>query len=96
MQEDQLIGICGVFLLTFCLIALYHLIGKLGRHDRRYGAQRRRAKEPEQDSRLDHHQGVISGKDDEWLSWGSGPDTRTVQSKSDLRDREERGSWLRS
>ena len=46
MRENELIGIVGVFVLTLCLIALYHLIGKLGRHDKRHGAQIRHAKLP--------------------------------------------------
>jgi len=65
MQEDQLIGICGVFVLTFCLIALYHLIGKFGRQDRRYGAGAKRAKKPEQDRRPDHDPRASSIKDDD-------------------------------
>jgi hypothetical protein len=36
MLENQLIGIAGVFVLTFCLIALYHLIGAFGTAHKRY------------------------------------------------------------
>lgn len=58
MASNELIGISGVFLLTLCLIALYHIIGFLGHP----GAQTKRAKAPEQD---DPHKSFA--KDDDWL-----------------------------
>lgn len=89
MQENQIIGIVGVFVLTLCLIALYHLMGKLGRHGKRYRAQIKRAKQPEQDRRPDRDPRRTSGKDDAWLSWSPELDERADH-------RETRGSWLRS
>ncbi|MFY9607312.1 MAG: hypothetical protein WAU45_01695 [Blastocatellia bacterium] len=96
MQKNELIGIVGVFVLTFCLIALYHLIGKLGRHRKRYGAQIKRAKQPE-DRRPDHDPRRTFGKDDAWLLWSQELDERAGPSKPGFPDhRETRGSWLRS
>ena len=54
MQENEVIGIAGVFLLTFCLIALYQLIGALGRHGKRYGAHSKQVNEHDQDRRQTH------------------------------------------
>jgi Na+-transporting methylmalonyl-CoA/oxaloacetate decarboxylase gamma subunit len=36
MLENQIIGITGVFVLTFFLIMLYHLMGKFGPRGMRY------------------------------------------------------------
>lgn len=97
MKENELIGIIGVFVLTFCLIALYHLIGKLGRHSKRYDAQTKRAKDPEQDWRPEHDPRRTSGKDDAWLLWSPELDERAGPLKLGYPDhRETRGSWLRS
>lgn len=97
MQENQLVGISGVFVLTFCLIALYHLIGKIGRHSMRYGAQLSRANEPEQDRAQDHDPRRTSGKDDAWLFWSPELGERAGSSKPRLADpRQTRRSWLRS
>jgi hypothetical protein len=46
MLENQIIGISGVFFLTFCLIALYHIISALGRYGRRSRAQIAQITEP--------------------------------------------------
>jgi hypothetical protein len=97
MQENQIIGIVGVFVLTFCLIALYHLIGRFGRHGKRYRAQIKRAKEPEQDRRPDHDPRRTSGKDDAWLLWSPELGERAGPSNPGFPDhREGRGTWLRS
>lgn len=97
MQENQIIGICGVFVLTFCLIVLYHLIGKIGRHSKRYGAQIKRAKQPEQDQRPEHDPRRTSGKDDAWLFWSPELDERAGPSRLRFPGHPEtRDSWLRS
>lgn len=95
MKENELIGIVLVFVLTFCLIALYHLIGKIGRHGKRHGAQIKRAKQPEQDGRPDHEPRRTPGKDDAWLFWSPELDERAGPSKPGFFDhRETRGSRL--
>jgi hypothetical protein len=97
MKENELIGIAGVFVLTFCLIALYHLMGKFGGHGKRYDAQTKRAKDPEQDRRPDHDPPRTSGKDDAWLLWSPELDERAGPSKPGFSDhRETRRSRLRS
>ena len=97
MKENELIGIVGVFVLTFCFIALYHLMGKFGRHSTRYDAQTKRAKDPEQDRRLEHDPHGASGKDDAWLSWNPELDERAGPSKPGFPGhRETGGTWLRS
>jgi hypothetical protein len=97
MQENELIGIAFVFVLTFCLIALYHLIGKIGRHSKRYGAQIKRAKEPEEHRRPDHDPRKTSGKDDASLLWSPELDERAGPSRPGFLDhRETRGSRLGS
>ncbi|MEK6285723.1 MAG: hypothetical protein AABO57_08275 [Acidobacteriota bacterium] len=97
MKENELIGIAGVFVLTLCLIALYHLMGKFGRHGKRYDARIKRAKQPEQDQRPDHDPRTTSGKDDAWLLWNPELDERDGPSKAGLPDHHEtRGPWLRS
>lgn len=69
MQKNELIGIAGVFVLTFCLIALYHLIGAFGRHSKRYGAHIKQVSERDQDRRPTHDLDKPSGKDDALLLW---------------------------
>lgn len=97
MKEDELIGLMGVFVLTFCLIALYHMLGKIGRHRKRYGAQIKREKQPDEDQRPDHIPRTTSGKDDAWLLWSPGLDKRADPLKPGYPGRREtRGSWLRS
>jgi len=68
VQEDQIVGVAGVFVLTFCLIALYHVISTLGRHSRRYGAQTKQVDGRDQDRRPNDLK-KPSGKDDAWLLW---------------------------
>jgi len=97
MEENELIGITFVFVLTFCLIALYHLIGKIGRPSKRYGARIKPAKEPEKDRRPDHDPRKTTGKDDAWLLWSPELDERAGPSKPGFRDhRKTRGSRLGS
>jgi hypothetical protein len=88
MASNELVGIAGVFVLTFCLIALYHFIGTFGRRIKRYAAQTERAKHPEQDDPR-----KSSGKDDAWLLWSPELDERAGPSNTGFRDnREARGS----
>ena len=69
MQKNELIGIAGIFGLTFCLIALYHVMGKIGRHSKRYGAHVKQVSERDQDRRPTHDLNKPSGKDDARLLW---------------------------
>jgi hypothetical protein len=69
MQENEIIGIAGVFALTFCLIALYHLMSKFGRHSKRYRAHIKRVSERDQDRQPTRDVNKPSGKDDAWLLW---------------------------
>ena len=92
MASNELIGIAGVFVLTFCLIAVYHFIGTLGRHSKRYKTQTKRAKDTEQDDPR-----KTSAKDDDWLLWSPELYERAGPSKPDFPDHSEtRDSWLRS
>ena len=88
MASNELIGISGVFVLTLFLIGLYHIIGIFGRHSKRYVAQRKRARDPEQD---DPRKTYV--EDDAWLLWSPEPYERAGPSKPGLPDhREARGS----
>ncbi len=69
MQKNEMIGIAGVFLLTFCLIALYHLMAVFGRHRKRYDAQTKRGNKPNQNHRPDQGSRRSSDRDDAWLLW---------------------------
>ncbi|MEO8009459.1 MAG: hypothetical protein ABI728_13205 [Betaproteobacteria bacterium] len=96
MKENELIGIIGVFVLTFCLIALYHLIGEFGRHSKRFGAQTRRDTDPERDRQRNHDPHRASGKDDAWILWNPELDERAGPLKPGFPGhRETRGAWLR-
>jgi hypothetical protein len=97
MKGNELIGVAGVFVLTFCLIALYHLIGRIGRHRKRHGAQIELAKEPGLGWRPGHEPLGTSGKDEAWLLWSPKPAERTGPSKPGFPNlREKRDSSLRS
>lgn len=66
MQTNDLIGIAGVFILTFLLLLVYHLMSKLGRPDKRYGVQSERGKdESDRGSHRDLHRS--SRRNDNWL-----------------------------
>ncbi|HWN98603.1 MAG TPA: hypothetical protein VNS63_04970 [Blastocatellia bacterium] len=96
MLENQVIGIAGVFVLTFCLIALYHLIGKIGPRGKRYNAPTKQVNRRPQDRRPDHLP-KSSGKDDAWLLWSPELDEPADPSKPGLGEhRDTRGSRLRS
>lgn len=71
MVSDELIGISGVFVFTFCLIALYHFIGVFGRHKKARGVSFRQIqiKEARQHRPLSHGLNRSLGKDDAWLMW---------------------------
>ena len=66
MQENDLIGIAGVFILTFLLLLVYHLMSKLGRPRKRYGVQSEHGKN---DSDRGRHRDLhgSSRRDDNWL-----------------------------
>lgn len=81
MLENQVIGIAGVFVLTFCLIALYHLIGKIGASSKWYKAPTQQFNRRALDRRPDHLQ-KSSGKDDAWLLWSPEFDEPADPSKS--------------
>lgn len=66
MQENDLIGIAGVFILTFLLLLVYHLMGKLGRPGKRYGVQSERGKADSDRGRHRDFHGS-SRRDDNWL-----------------------------
>ena len=94
MKGNELIGVVGVFILTFCLIALYHLMSKIGSHRRPHGAQIKRAPEQGLDRRLDHQPPGMSGKDDAWLLRSPEPDERADPSEPgfpDLREKKTLG-----
>lgn len=80
MHENDVIGIAGVFGLTFCLIALYHFMSKIGRHNKRHGAHRKQFNERDQDRRPTHNLNKPPGKDDAWLLWSPDLDARRGQS----------------
>ena len=96
MLGNQIIGVTGVFVLTFCLIALYHLIGKIGAHGKRYNTPSKHFNKRPQDHRPDDFK-KSSGKDDAWLLWSPELEEPAGPSKPGLSEhRETRGSGLRS
>jgi len=97
MTKNELIGMSGVFILTFCLIALYHLIGAFGRYRRTYGAHTKRIRKPAQDRSLDHEPRRVAGKDDSWLLWSPELDARAGPQRPGFGDhRETKDSGLGS
>jgi hypothetical protein len=94
MQKNEMIGIAGVFLLTFCLIALYHFIGLFSRHRKRYDAQIKQAKEPNQDRGPDDPL-RSSGKDDAWLLWSPELGTQSGDVRKGLAEHREKEISLR-
>ena len=96
MLWNQIIGISGVFVLTFCLIALYHVIGKIGAHGKRYNTPTKHFNKLPQDRWPDDSK-KSSGKDDASLLWSPELEEPAGPSKPGLSDhRETRGSGLRS
>ena len=93
---NNLIGIAGVFVLTFFLIALYHLMSAFGRHRKRYDAQTKRPKDPEHDRQPDHNPRRTSGKNDDWLLWSPQLNEPAGPSKPGSRDHHNKESGLRS
>ena len=94
-MANEVIGITGVFVLTFCLIALYHFIGVFGRYRRTRGAHIKKIRKPDQDRRPDHDPRTVSVKDDSWLLWSPELDPRADPPKPGLGDRREtKGSRL--
>lgn len=85
MLENQIIGIAAVFLLTFCLIALYHLIGKIGPRRKRYNLLKEKANEGVQNQ--PHDSKKSSGKDDAWLLWSPDLEERADAPKPGLGER---------
>jgi hypothetical protein len=83
MHENEIIGITGVFVLTFCLIALYHLMSNVRRHSKRYDARTKQINKRNQDWRTDDLQ-KSSGQDDAWLLWSPELDERAGPSNPGL------------
>jgi hypothetical protein len=79
---NNLIGIAGVFVLTFSLIALYHLLGAFGRHSTQHGAQNRPLKNRNQQHRATHEELRTPDRDDSWLRWNG--EIETPSSSSDV------------
>jgi hypothetical protein len=88
MLENQIIGITGVFVLTFCLIALYNLIGKIGPRGKRYNAPTNQLSRRAQDRRPDDLK-KSPGKDDAWLLWSPDLEERDDASKSSFGEHRE-------
>ena len=86
-MENELIGITGVFVLTFCFIALYHFIGLFGR--KTYRSHPKKRKEP--DRRPVPRR--VSATDYSWLLWGQELDPRDGPPRRGFYDqRETKGS----
>ena len=81
---NNLIGIAGVFVLTFSLIGLYHCISAFGRHGKRDAAHLRAIKNPDEHSRASHHdERRRTDTDYSWLLWNSELETDSDQSDID-------------
>jgi hypothetical protein len=94
MLGNQIIGITGVFVLTFCLIALYHLIGKIDSHGKRYTSSTKHFKRRPQDHRPNDFK-KSSGKDDAWLLWSPESDERAGPPRSRFDEHPETKGTLR-
>lgn len=92
MLGNQIIGVTGVFVLTFCLIALYHLIGKIGAHAKRYNTPTKHINKRPQDRWPDEKS---SGKDDAWLLWSPESDERAGPPRSRFDEHPETKGTLR-
>jgi hypothetical protein len=79
--ENEIIGITGVFVLTFFLILLYHLMSKIGHGRRRHGAQTKQVNGRDQDRRPENETNKSSDRDDAWLLWDPQPDGQADQSR---------------
>ena len=79
---NNLIGIAGVFILTFSMIGLYHFISVLGRHSKRPAAHIRPLKNPDEHRRASHDERRRPDSDDSWLLWNS--KLKTDSGQSDL------------
>lgn len=89
-MNNQMIGITGVFALTFLLLVLRHCFLSLGR------TNRSRYVNPTT-PRRDHESKTESAEDDAWLLWSPERDERAGPSKPGFPGHHEtRGSWLRS
>jgi len=94
MLGNQIIGITGVFVVTFCLIALYHLIGKIGAHGKRYNTPTKHFNKRPQDRWPDDSK-KSSGKDDAWLLRSPDLEKRAGPSKSNFGEHSETRGTLR-
>jgi len=83
MLNNQIMGITGVFVLAFLLIALYHLIGKIGAHGKWYIAPSKQFNKWPRDRRPDDLE-KSSAKDNAWLLWTPDREERAGPSKSNL------------
>ena len=94
---NNLIGIAGVFVLTFSLIALYHHIGAFACRSKRHPAKIRQLENSDKPRRTSPEQRPTSERDDSWLLWNrhletySGQSDRaTTRRKGDLSHDEDR------
>ena len=78
---NNLIGIAGVFVLTFSLIALYHIMSAVGRHSKRpNGAHIGPLENSNQQHPASHEERRTPDRDDSWLRWNGEIETSSSQS----------------
>ena len=75
---NNLIGVAGVFVLTFSLIGLYHIMSAFGRHRTRHGAQIKPLET--QKRHASHDERRTPDRDDSWLRWNGEFGTPSGQS----------------
>ena len=68
MQKNEVIGITAVFLLTFCLIALYHFMSALGRLGKRRVVHTDRARNSRENRGSNPSPRLTAVRHDRWLS----------------------------
>ena len=77
---NNLIGIAGVFVLTFSLIGLYHIMSAFGRHSKRPNdAHIRPLENPNEQRRTSHDQSYTPESDGSWPRWNGDFETPSVQ-----------------
>lgn len=83
MLSNEVIGIAGVFLFTFSMIGLYHLICQLGPIAKRQSDRKHRdhLNKPSRDwQRVNVRKSADD--DDAWWLWDPAPDNRPGRSKT--------------